>query len=60
MVLYGSLLLIVSLFIGFEAGPWVFFIGLSLFSCGIGKHVATYRFEKQKVYSGMENVNERL
>lgn len=48
MILYGSFLLIVSMFIGFQAGPWVFFIGLSLLFCGIGKHVAAYRFDKRK------------
>ena len=31
MILYGSFLLIVSMFIGSQAGPWVFFIGLSLY-----------------------------
>ena len=48
MILYGSFLLIVSMFIGSQAGPWVFFIGLSLLSCGIGKHVASYRFSKRE------------
>ena len=52
MILYGSFLLIVSMFIGFQAGPWVFFIGLSLLSCGIGKHVASYRFSKSRGSDG--------
>lgn len=42
MHIAGIVLILLSIFLGFEAGPWVFFIGVVMVGFEVGKRFANW------------------
>lgn len=48
MHIAGTVLILLSLFLGFEAGPWVFFIGVAMVGFEFGKRFANWDWTKER------------
>ena len=48
MHIAGTVLIILSLFLGTEAGPWVFFIGVAMVGFEFGKRFANWDWKKER------------
>lgn len=46
MHIAGVILILLSIFLGFEAGPWVFFIGVAMVGFGLGKKFANWDWKR--------------
>ncbi len=48
MHIAGIVLILLSIFLGFEAGPCVFFIGVAMVGFEVGKRFANWDWEKER------------
>ena len=46
MHIAGIVLILLSIFLGFEAGPWVFFIGVVMVGFEVGKRFADWDWKR--------------
>ena len=46
MHIAGIVLILLSIFLGYETGPWVFFIGVAMVGFEIGKRFANWDWKR--------------